>query len=145
MALPPDGIAPAADQKVHVRTLVRALHVVVVKPCIPPRRWFNGRLPRGKARLQLGFEGPIWPVHPTRADLAAVLEDALAEFAGCAVIISHDRWFLDRISTHILAFEGDGYVHWCEGNFQIYESQRKERLGKAADEPHHFRYKKLKG
>ena len=60
-----------------------------------------------------------------------------------AVVVSHDRWFLDRLATHILAFEGDGYVHWCEGNFQTYENQRRERLGESADEPKRFRYKKL--
>ena len=61
---------------------------------------------------------------------------------AASVVISHDRWFLDRIATHILAFEGDGYVHWCEGNFQTYEEQRRERLGER-DQPHRFRYKKL--
>jgi hypothetical protein len=61
------------------------------------------------------------------------LEEAILNYAGCVVVISHDRWFLDRIATHILAFEGDGYVHWCEGNFQTYEEQR---------EPHRFRYKR---
>jgi ATPase subunit of ABC transporter with duplicated ATPase domains len=59
------------------------------------------------------------------------------------VVVSHDRWFLDRLATHNLAFEGDGYVHWCEGNFETYERERKERMGEAADEPRRFRYKKL--
>ena len=67
-----------------------------------------------------------------------------SNFAGCVVVISHDRWFLDRIATHILAFEGDGYVHWCEGNFQTYEQQRRSRLGLAGDQPQRFRYKRLK-
>jgi ATP-binding cassette ChvD family protein len=83
------------------------------------------------------------PTNDLDVNTLRALEDALLEFAGCAVVISHDRWFLDRVATHILAFEGDGYVHWCEGNFQTYEEQRKQRLGIAADEPHRFRYKKL--
>ena len=72
------------------------------------------------------------------------LEEALADFPGCAVIISHDRWFLDRIATHILAFEGDSHVEWFEGNYQAYEADRKKRLGVDADQPHRIKYKKLK-
>jgi ATP-binding cassette ChvD family protein len=83
------------------------------------------------------------PTNDLDVDTLRALEEAVANFAGCAVVVSHDRWFLDRLATHILAFEGDGYVHWCEGNFQDYESQRHERLGTSADEPHRFRYKKL--
>ena len=64
-------------------------------------------------------------------DTLRALEDALAEFAGCAVIISHDRWFLDRLATHILAFEGDSKVEWFEGNFQAYEEDKRRRLGAA--------------
>ena len=71
------------------------------------------------------------------------LEEALLNFGGCAVVISHDRWFLDRIATHILAFEGDSKTVWCEGNYQTYEAQRKQRLGAEADQPHRIRYKKL--
>ena len=71
------------------------------------------------------------------------LEDALLNFGGCAVVISHDRWFLDRIATHILAFEGDSKTVWHEGNYQTYEEQRKIRLGADADQPHRIRYKKL--
>ena len=83
------------------------------------------------------------PTNDLDVDTLRALEEAILNFAGCVVVISHDRWFLDRIATHILAFEGDGYVHWCEGNFQTYEEQRKERLGIAADQPHRFRYKRL--
>jgi ATP-binding cassette ChvD family protein len=83
------------------------------------------------------------PTNDLDVDTLRALEEAVANFAGCAVVVSHDRWFLDRLATHILAFEGDGYVHWCEGNFQTYEEQRRERLGVAADEPQRFRYKKL--
>lgn len=83
------------------------------------------------------------PTNDLDVDTLRALEEAILNYAGCVVVISHDRWFLDRIATHILAFEGDGYVHWCEGNFQTYEEQRKQRLGIAADEPKRFKYKKL--
>ncbi len=83
------------------------------------------------------------PTNDLDVDTLRALEEAIVNFAGCVVVITHDRWFLDRLATHILAFEGDGYVHWCEGNFQTYEEQRKERMGMGADEPHRFRYKKL--
>ena len=83
------------------------------------------------------------PTNDLDIDTLRALEEAIVNFAGCAVITSHDRWFLDRLATHILAFEGDGYVHWCEGNYQTYEEQRRERLGIDPDEPRRFRYKKL--
>ncbi|HEY5311412.1 MAG TPA: energy-dependent translational throttle protein EttA [Pirellulales bacterium] len=83
------------------------------------------------------------PSNDLDVDTLRALEEAILNFAGCVVVISHDRWFLDRIATHILAFEGDGYVHWCEGNFETYHQQRRERLGIDADQPHRFRYKKL--
>ena len=83
------------------------------------------------------------PTNDLDVDTLRALEEAILSFAGCVVVISHDRWFLDRIATHILAFEGDGYVHWCEGNFETYEQQRKERLGINDDEPRRFKYKKL--
>jgi energy-dependent translational throttle protein EttA len=83
------------------------------------------------------------PTNDLDVDTLRALEEAILNYAGCVVVTSHDRWFLDRLATHILAFEGDGYVHWCEGNFETYESQRRERLGIGADEPHRFRYKKL--
>ncbi len=83
------------------------------------------------------------PTNDLDVDTLRALEDALLEFAGCAVVISHDRWFLDRIATHILAFEGDCSVYWFEGNYQAYERDRKRRLGAAADQPHRMRYKPL--
>ena len=83
------------------------------------------------------------PTNDLDVDTLRALEDAILNFAGCVVVISHDRWFLDRIATHILAFEGEGYVHWCEGNFQTYEEQRHARLGLDADQPKRFKYKKL--
>jgi energy-dependent translational throttle protein EttA len=84
------------------------------------------------------------PTNDLDVDTLRALEEAITNYAGCVVVISHDRWFLDRICTHVIAFEGDGYVHVCEGNFQTYEDQRRERLGIAADQPHRFKYKKLK-
>jgi len=83
------------------------------------------------------------PTNDIDVDTLRALEEAVANFAGCAVVVSHDRWFLDRLATHILAFEGDGYVHWCDGNFETYERERRERQGEDADQPHRFRYKKL--
>jgi len=83
------------------------------------------------------------PTNDLDVDTLRALEEAILNYAGCVVVISHDRWFLDRIATHILAFEGDSYVHWCEGNFQTYEEQRRQRLGIAADQPHRFKYKRL--
>jgi ATPase subunit of ABC transporter with duplicated ATPase domains len=83
------------------------------------------------------------PTNDLDVDTLRALEEAILNFAGCVVVISHDRWFLDRLATHILAFEDDGYVHWCEGNFETYHAQRRERLGIDADQPHRIRYKKL--
>jgi energy-dependent translational throttle protein EttA len=83
------------------------------------------------------------PTNDLDVDMLRALEEALLEFGGCAVVISHDRWFLDRVATHILAFEGDSRVVWCDGNYQTYEAQRRERLGAEADRPHRIRYKSL--
>jgi ATP-binding cassette ChvD family protein len=83
------------------------------------------------------------PTNDLDVDTLRALEDALLAFAGCAVVISHDRWFLDRIATHMLAFEGDSHVEWFEGNYQDYEADRKKRLGAAAEQPHRLRYKPL--
>jgi energy-dependent translational throttle protein EttA len=83
------------------------------------------------------------PTNDLDVDTLRALEDALLAFAGCAVVISHDRWFLDRIATHVLAFEGDSVVRWFEGNFSDYEADRRRRLGADADQPHRIRYKPL--
>jgi energy-dependent translational throttle protein EttA len=83
------------------------------------------------------------PTNDLDVDTLRALEDALLSFAGCVVVTSHDRWFLDRIATHILAFEGDSQVVWFEGNYQDYEADRRRRLGAAADQPHRIHYKKL--
>jgi sulfate-transporting ATPase len=83
------------------------------------------------------------PTNDLDVDTLRALEEALLAFAGCAVVISHDRWFLDRVATHVLAFEGDSQVRWFEGNFEAYEEHRHERLGAEADRPHRIKYKKL--
>jgi ATPase subunit of ABC transporter with duplicated ATPase domains len=83
------------------------------------------------------------PTNDLDVDTLRALEDALLGFAGCAVVISHDRWFLDRIATHMLAFEDEGAVVWFEGNYQDYEADRRKRLGAAADTPHRLRYKPI--
>jgi len=83
------------------------------------------------------------PTNDLDVDTLRALEEALLGFAGCAVVISHDRWFLDRIATHIMAFEGDSRVVWFEGNYQDYEADRRRRLGAEADRPHRIRYRKL--
>jgi ATPase subunit of ABC transporter with duplicated ATPase domains len=83
------------------------------------------------------------PTNDLDVNTLRALEEALENFAGCAVVISHDRWFLDRIATHILAFEGDSKVVWFEGNYSDYEADRKARLGSAAETPHRIKYRQL--
>jgi sulfate-transporting ATPase len=83
------------------------------------------------------------PTNDLDVNTLRALEEALENFAGCAVIISHDRWFLDRIATHILAFEGESHVTWFEGNYSDYETDRHARLGTAADQPHRIKYRHL--
>ena len=83
------------------------------------------------------------PTNDLDVDTLRALEEALLAFPGCAVIISHDRWFLDRVATHVLAFEGDSQVTWFEGNFEAYEEHRHEKLGAEADRPHRISYKRL--
>jgi len=97
------------------------------------------KLLKGGANLLLLDE----PTNDLDVDTLRALEEALLAFAGCTVVISHDRWFLDRIATHILAFEGDSKVVWFQGNYQDYEADRKRRLGAAADQPHRIKYRKL--
>jgi ATPase subunit of ABC transporter with duplicated ATPase domains len=97
------------------------------------------RLLRGGSNLLLLDE----PTNDLDVDTLRSLEDALVEFAGCALVVSHDRWFLDRIATHILAFEGDSRVEWFQGNYQDYEADRRRRLGAEADRPHRIKYRKL--
>ncbi len=81
------------------------------------------------------------PTNDLDTETLAALEEALEDFAGCAIVISHDRMFLDRLATHILAFEGDSHVEWFEGNFEAYEEDKRRRLGAEAAEPHRIKYK----
>lgn len=84
------------------------------------------------------------PTNDLDVETLRSLEEGLSDFAGCAIVISHDRWFLDRIATHILAFEGESQVIWFEGNYQAYEEDRRRRLGPAADQqPHRIKYRPL--
>ena len=83
------------------------------------------------------------PTNDLDVDTLRALEEALLEFAGCVVVVSHDRWFLDRIANHILAFEGDSHVEWFEGNYEAYEEDYKRRFGAEAEQPHRIRYKPL--
>jgi ATPase subunit of ABC transporter with duplicated ATPase domains len=83
------------------------------------------------------------PTNDLDVDTLRALEEALLDFPGCAVVITHDRWFLDRVATHILAFGGDSQVVWFEGNYADYEAERRRRLGAEADRPHRIRYKPL--
>jgi ATPase subunit of ABC transporter with duplicated ATPase domains len=83
------------------------------------------------------------PTNDLDVDTLRSLEEALLEFAGCVMVISHDRWFLDRVATHILAFEGDSQVVWLEGNYQDYEADRHRRLGSEADQPHRIKYRRI--
>jgi sulfate-transporting ATPase len=83
------------------------------------------------------------PTNDLDVDTLRALEEALLDFAGCVVVISHDRWFLDRIATHMIAFEGDSQVVWFEGNYADYEADKKRRLGADADQPHRIKYKPL--
>ncbi len=83
------------------------------------------------------------PTNDLDVDTLRALEDGLLDFPGCVVVISHDRWFLDRIATHVLAFEDDAVVRWFEGNFSDYEAERHKRLGIDADQPHRLRYKPI--
>ena len=84
------------------------------------------------------------PTNDLDVDTLRALEEGLLEFAGCAVVISHDRWFLDRVATHILSFEGDSHVEWFEGNYEAYEADRKRRLGDEAAQPHRIKYKPIR-
>jgi ATPase subunit of ABC transporter with duplicated ATPase domains len=83
------------------------------------------------------------PTNDLDVETLRALEEALENFAGCAVVISHDRFFLERLATHILAFEGDSHVEWFEGNFQAYEEDKRRRLGAESTEPHRIKYRPL--
>ncbi|MCG8493216.1 MAG: energy-dependent translational throttle protein EttA [Sneathiellales bacterium] len=104
------------------------------------RNWVNlAKMLKSGANLLMLDE----PTNDLDVDTLRALEEALLDFAGCAVVISHDRWFLDRIATHILAYEGDSHVEWFEGNFEAYEEDKRRRLGAQATEPHRIKYKPI--
>ena len=104
----------------------------------------RGRLHLAKTLIQGGNVLMLdEPSNDLDVETLRALEDALLEFAGSIMVISHDRWFLDRIATHVLAFEGDSQVTWFEGNFEAYEARRREQLGDEAERPHRITYKKL--
>src|SRR4029079_10102544 len=152
-------------KSVFEETTVGADEVELGKRSVASRAyvsWFNfkgrdqqrkvGQLSGGErnrvhlAKLLKGGSNLLLLDEPTNAlDLGTLraLEEALLAFAGCAVVISHDRWFLDRIATHMLAFEGDSRGGWCEGNYQDDEAHRPRRLGAEADQPHRIKYRKL--
>ena len=97
------------------------------------------KMPKSGANVLLLDE----PTNDLDVDTLRTLEEALLKFAGCVLVISHDRWFLDRIATHIMAFEGDSHVEWFEGNFEAYEEDKRRRLGKDATVPTRIKYKPL--
>jgi ATPase subunit of ABC transporter with duplicated ATPase domains len=104
----------------------------------------RGRLHLAKTLMQGGNVLLLdEPSNDLDVETLRALEEALLEFPGCAMVISHDRWFLDRIATHILAFEGDSHVEFFQGNYREYEEDKKRRLGEEASQPHRIRYKKL--
>ena len=83
------------------------------------------------------------PTNDLDVNTIRALEDALNAFAGCAVVVTHDRWFLDRVATHILAFEGDSRIYWHEGNYSSYEAELRKRLGHEPDRPHRIKYRRF--
>ena len=109
----------------------------------PLEREHDRDLVPGAKMVRWPAVGTSWRSIGGRPCLLSALEAALEDFPGCAVIISHDRFFLDRIATHILAFEGDSHVEWFEGNFADYEEDKKRRLGDAAVEPHRIKFKRF--
>ena len=104
---------------------------------------FDYRLAEQDITGSIAWSKALLSVGVLNQDEQSKLEEALLEFAGCAVVISHDRWFLDRIATHMLAFEGDSHVEWFEGNFSDYEEDLKRRKGADAAQPHRIKYKPI--
>ena len=137
----------ARTQDVASRAYVVVVQLQGARPAEEGRRAL-GRRAQPRAPRQAAAPRPNLllldePTNDLDVDTLRALEEALLDFAGCAVVISHDRWFLDRIATHILAFEGDRRVVWFEGNYQDYEADRRRRLGADADQPHRIKYRKL--
>src|SRR5215203_861336 len=135
---PPDGGSLGLGDTVDLAYVDQQRKVGVLSGCERNRVHLAKLLRRGGNVLLLDE-----PTNDLDVDTLRALEEALLAFPGCAVVISHDRWFLDRVATHVLAFEGDSQVVWFEGNFEAYEEHRHERLGAEADRPHRITYKKL--
>jgi sulfate-transporting ATPase len=135
------------DREVPSRSYVAAFNFKGADQQKPVRNLSGGERNRVHLAKLLKSGGNLLlldePTNDLDVDTLRALEEAILEFAGCVVVISHDRWFLDRIASHIIAFEEDGSVVWFEGNFQDYEANRHMRLGAAADQPHRLKYKKL--
>ena len=129
-------VALASGEIFHLLLLVGSLEVELRQIC--PRLHLAKLLKSGGNVLLLDE-----PTNDLDVDTLRALEEALLQFAGCAVVISHDRWFLDRIATHILAFEGNSEVVWFEGNFKEYDADFRRRKGAEADTPHRVAYRKL--
>ena len=136
------------DREVHGRAVRCRLQLQGLRPAEAGRRSLRRRAQpaapgEGVARWARNVLLLDEPTNDLDIDTLRALEEALLEFPGCAVVISHDRWFLDRIATHVMAFEGDSEVRWFEGNFSDYEADRHKRLGTDADQPHRIKYKPL--
>ncbi len=135
------------NREIHGRAYVAGFNFKGVRPAEEVGDLSGGERNRVHLAKLLRTGGNVLlldePTNDLDVDTLRALEDGLDDFPGCAVVISHDRWFLDRICTHILAFEGDSQVRWCEGNFTEYEAYRHKELGAEADQPHRIKYKPL--
>jgi len=142
-----EDILPMGDREIPSRAYVAAFNFKGADQQKPVKNLSGGERNRVHLAKLLRSGGNLLlldePTNDLDVDTLRALEEAILEFAGCVVVISHDRWFLDRIATHMIAFEDDGSVVWFEGNFQEYEANRHMRLGSAADQPHRLKYKKL--
>jgi ATPase subunit of ABC transporter with duplicated ATPase domains len=134
-------------REMNAARLLRRLQLQGLRPAEEGRRALGGERNRVHLAKILKSGANVLlldePTNDLDVDTLRRLEEALEDYAGCAVIISHDRWFLDRIATHILAFEGDSHVEWFEGNFADYEEDKKRRLGTDSTIPHRIKYKKF--
>jgi ATP-binding cassette ChvD family protein len=142
-----EDMLPMGDREIPSRAYVAAFNFKGADQQKPVKDLSGGERNRVHLAKLLRSGGNLLlldePTNDLDVDTLRALEEAILEFAGCVVVISHDRWFLDRIATHMIAFEDDGSVVWFEGNFQEYEANRHVRLGSAADQPHRLKYKKL--
>ena len=144
-----DEIIKIGNREIHGRAYVSSFNFRGTDQQKPVGKLSGGERNRVHLAKVLRSGGNVLlldePTNDLDVDTLRALETGLESFPGCAVVISHDRWFLDRIATHVLAFEGDSQVRWFEGNFTEYEEYRHRELGVAADQPHRIRYKRLAG